>query len=84
MTLGRGKIFPEKVNALAIIFIVSTSVTSSAMAQILPPPPLPENLIEEIDDGIRLFSLGYGAGVAKYMCFESPKGNLSKSEGERF
>ena len=37
MTLGRGKIFPEKVNALAVVFMVSTLVTSSAMAQILPP-----------------------------------------------
>ena len=80
MTLGRGKIFPEKVNALAVVFIVSTSVTSSAMAQIL--PPLPENLIEERGDGISLFSLGYGAGVANYMCFESLKGNLAKSEGD--
>ena len=53
MTLGRGKIFPEKVNALAVVFIVSTSLTSSAMAQIL--PPLPENLIEERGDGISFF-----------------------------
>ena len=80
MTLGRSKIFPGKVNALAVVFIVSTSVTSSAMAQIL--PPLPENLIEERGDGISLFSLGYGAGVANYMCFEALKGNLSKSEGD--
>ena len=52
MTLGRG-IFPEKIIALAVVFIVSTSVTSSAMAQIL--PPLPENLIEESVEGISLF-----------------------------
>ena len=79
MTLGRGKI-PGKVNALAVVLIVSTTVTSSAMAQIL--PPLPENLIAESGDGISLFSLGYGAGVANYMCFESLKGNLAKSEGD--
>ena len=50
------------------------------MAQIL--PPLPEILIEDSGDGINLFSLGYGAGVANYMCFESLKGNLVKSEGD--
>ena len=50
------------------------------MAQIL--PPLPENLIEERGDGINLFSLGYGAGVANYICFESLKGNCAKSEGD--
>ena len=80
MTLGRGKIFPEKVNALAVVFIVSTSLTSPVMPQIL--PPLPENLIAESGDGINLFSLGYGVGVANYMCFESLKGNLAKPEGD--
>ena len=79
MTLGRS-IFPEKVNALTVVFIVSISVTASAMAQIL--PTLPENLIEERGEGINLFSLGYGARVANYMCFESLKGNLVKSEGD--
>ena len=74
------KIIPEKVNALAVVLIFSTSVTSSVMAQNL--PPLPENLIAESGDGISLFSLGYGAGVANYMCFESLKGNLAKSEGD--
>ena len=53
MTLGRCKIFPGKVKALAVVLIVSTSVTSSAMAQIL--SPLPENLIEESGDGINFF-----------------------------
>jgi len=80
MNLVRNQIILEKVNALAVIFIVSTSLTSSIMAQIL--PPLPENLIAESGDGISLFSLGYGAGVANYMCFESLKGNLAKSEGD--
>ena len=79
MTLGRS-IFPEKVNTLTVVFIVSISVTSSAMAQIL--PTLPEKLIEERGEGINLFSLGYGARVANYMCFESLKGNLVKSEGD--
>ena len=50
------------------------------MAQIL--PPLPENLIEERGQGINLFSLGYGARVTNYMCFESLKRNLVKSEGD--
>jgi hypothetical protein len=80
MNLARNQIILGKVNVLAVIFIVSTSVTSSVMAQIL--PPLPENLIAESGDGISLFSLGYGAGVANYMCFESLKGNLAKSEGD--
>jgi len=80
MTLARNQIILGKVNALAIILIVSTSVNSSAVAQIL--PPLPENLIAESGDGISLFSLGYGVGVANYMCFESLKGNLAKSEGD--
>ena len=79
MTLGRD-IYPGNVNALAVVLIVSTSVTSSAMAQIL--PPLPENLIEERGDGINLFTLGYGAGMANYMCFELLKGNLAKTEGD--
>ena len=80
MTLGRCKIFPGKVKALAVVLIVSTSVTSSAVAQIL--PPLAEDLIAESGDGISLFSLGYGVGVANYMCFESLKGNLAKPEGD--
>ena len=80
MTLERDQIIPRNVNALAVVLIVSTTVTLSAMAQIL--PPLPEILIEESGDGINLFSLGYGAGVANYMCFESLKGNLAKSEGD--
>ena len=80
MNLARNQIILGKVNVLAVIFIVSTSLTSSVMAQIL--PPLPENLIAESGDGISLFSLGYGAGVANYMCFESLKGNLAKSEGD--
>ena len=80
MNLARNQIILGKVNVLDVIFIVSTSLTSSVMAQIL--PPLPENLIAESGDGISLFSLGYGAGVANYMCFESLKGNLAKSEGD--
>ena len=80
MNLVRNQIILEKVNALAVIFIVSTSLTSPVMPQIL--PPLPENLIAESGDGISIFSLGYGAGVANYMCFESLKGNLAKSEGD--
>ena len=80
MTLARNQIILGKVNSLAVVFIVSSSLTSSVMAQIL--PPLPENLIAESGDGITLFSLGYGAGVANYMCFESLKGNLAKSEGD--
>ena len=80
MTLVCHQIIPGKVNALAIVLIVSTSVTSSAVAQIL--PPLAEDLIAESGDGISLFSLGYGAGVANYMCFESLKGNLAKPEGD--
>ena len=80
MTLEPHQIIPGKVNALAIILIVSTSVTSSAVAQIL--PPLAEDLIAESGDGISLFSLGYGVGVANYMCFESLKGNIAKPEGD--
>ena len=52
MTLARNQIILGKVNALAVVFIVSTSLTSSVMAQIL--PPLPENLIAESGDGISL------------------------------
>ena len=80
MTLVCHQIIPGKVNALAIVLIVSTSVTSSAVAQIL--PPLAEDLIAESGDGISLLSLGYGVGVANYMCFESLKGNLAKSEDD--
>ena len=37
MTLARNRIILVKVIALAVVLIVSTTVTSSAMAQILPP-----------------------------------------------
>ena len=52
MTLARNQIILGKVNALAVVFIVSTSLISSAMAQTL--PPLAEGLIEESDDGISI------------------------------
>ena len=55
-------------------------MASTAAARIV--PPLAEGLIRESTDGMSSFSLGYGAGVANYMCFETLKGNLSKSEGD--
>ena len=41
-------------------------MATTATAQIV--PPLPECLIVETGDRINSFSLGYGAGVANYMC----------------
>ena len=55
-------------------------MATTATAQFV--PPLAEGLIRESADSISSFSLGYGAGVANYMCFEALKGNLSKSGGD--
>ena len=65
MNHERHQIILGKVKGLAVVLIVSTSMASTATAQIV--PPLAENLIEETGAGISSFSLGYGAGVAKYM-----------------
>lgn len=65
MNLERHQIIFRKVKCLAVVLIVSTSMASTATAQIV--PPLAESLIGETGAGIRSFSLGYGAGVAKYM-----------------
>ena len=80
MNLERHQIIFGKVKGLAVVLIVSTSMASTATAQIV--PPLAEDLIEETGGGISSFSLGYGAGVANYMCFEALKGNLAKAEGD--
>lgn len=65
MNLERHQIILGKVKGLAVVLFVSTFVDSTATAQIV--PPLAESLIGETGAGIRSFSLGYGAGVAKYM-----------------
>ena len=80
MSLERNPISISKVSGLALLLMASASMASTAAAQIV--PPLAEGLIRESTDGISSFSLGYGAGVANYMCFEALKGNLSKSEGD--
>ena len=68
MNLERHQIILGKVKGLAVVLIVSTSIASTATAQIV--PPLPECLIVETGDRINSFSLGYGAGVANYMYFK--------------
>ncbi|KZR89715.1 hypothetical protein [Synechococcus sp. MIT S9508] len=80
MNLERHQIILGKVKCLTVVLIVSTSMASTATAQIV--PPLAEGLIEETGDGISSFSLGYGSGIANYMCFEALKGNLAKVEGD--
>ncbi len=80
MNQERHPIFIGKVSGLALLLMASASMASTAAAQIV--PPLAEGLIRESTDGISSFSLGYGAGVANYMCFEALKGNLSKSGGD--
>ena len=52
----------------------------TAKAQII--PPLAEDLIGENGDEISIFSLGYGAGVANFMCFEALKDNLVTALGD--
>ena len=63
MTLARNQIIPGKDNALAVVLIVSTSVTLRE-SQIF--PPLAEGLIAESGDGISIFYLGYGVEIATY------------------
>ncbi len=70
----------EKFKTIAVVLTVATSCASSATAQVV--PPLSKSLIEDSADRISSFSLGYGAGVANYMCFEALKGNLSKFDGD--
>ena len=52
-----------------------------ASAQIV--QPIPKALINSPSKKVEVFSLGYGAGVANYMCFESLKQNLSQSAGNQ-
>lgn len=52
-----------------------------ASAQIV--QPIPKTLINSPSKNVEVFSLGYGAGVANYMCFESLKQNLSQSAGNQ-
>ena len=52
-----------------------------ASAQIV--QPIPKTLINSPSKNVEVFSLGYGAGVANYMCFESLKQNLSQSVGNQ-
>ena len=80
MNQERHSISIGKVSGLVLLLMASASIASTATAQIV--PPLAEGLIEESGGGISSFSLGYGAGVANYMCFEALKGNLPKSEGD--
>ena len=68
MNLERDQIILGNVKGSAVVLFVSTYVASTATAQIV--PPLPECLIVETGDRINSFSLGYGAGVANYMCFK--------------
>ena len=52
----------------------------TAKAQII--PPLAEDLIGENGDEISIFSLGYGAGIVNFMCFEALKDNLVAALGD--
>ena len=52
-----------------------------ASAQIV--QPIPKTLINSPSKNVEVFSLGYGAGVANYMCFESLKQNLNQSAGNQ-
>ena len=70
----------EKIKIIAVVLTAATSFASSATAQVV--PPLSKGFIEDSADSIGSFSLGYGAGVANYMCFEALKGNLSKFDGD--
>ena len=52
-----------------------------AAAQVV--QPIPKTLINTPSKKVEVFSIGYGAGVANYMCFESLKQNLSQSAGNQ-
>ena len=51
----------------------------AASAQIV--QPIPKKLIQSPSNKVEAFSMGYGAGVANYMCFESLKTKLSIAGG---
>ena len=70
----------EKAKIFVVALTASVFAASIANAQVV--PPLSKQLIEESGDSTGSFSLGYGAGVANYMCYEALKGNLAKVDGD--
>ena len=70
----------EKAKIFVVALTASVFAASIANAQVV--PPLSTKLIEDSGDSTSSFSLGYGAGVANYMCYEALKGNLAKVDGD--
>ena len=62
-----------------LLLIFTLPFFDVASAQIV--QPIPKNLIQAPTKKIQVFSLGYGAGVANYMCFEALKSKLSLAQG---
>ena len=70
----------EKAKIFVVALTAPVFAASIANAQFV--PPLSKSLIEDSGDTTSSFSLGYGAGVANYMCYEALKGNLAKVDGD--
>ena len=70
----------KKAEPIVVALTASIFTTPVATAQVV--PPLSKSFVEDSTDSISSFSLGYGAGVANYMCYEALKGNLSKIDGD--
>lgn len=80
MSLKLSRALIDNATIIAVGLTTSLSIASMATAQIV--PPLPKSSLAEGGDRVGAFSLGYGAGVANYMCFEALKGNLNKLDGD--
>ena len=62
-----------------LLLIFTLPIYDVASAQIV--QPIPKSLIQSPSEKVEVFSMGYGAGVANYMCFESLKTKLSNAQG---
>ena len=65
---------------LSALLLSSLPLFGTASAQIV--QPIPKSLIKSPTKKVEVFSMGYGAGVANYMCFEGLKQNLSLPAGK--
>ena len=64
-----------------LLIVACLPLFDVAAAQIV--QPIPKTLINSPSKKVDVFSLGYGAGVANYVCFEALKQNLSQSAGNQ-
>ena len=65
-----------------LLLIFTLPFFDAASAQIV--QPIPKKLIQSPSNKVDAFSMGYGAGVANYMCFESLKTKPSIAGGNEF